>query len=746
MLIATKNVKLCIMRASVLILLIQFCLFFSCTQKQVEDLSLYYKEPLPGEILIIFVSGEVQAHSSNLNSIPHAGDWIKEPTGIITGPSGTCILQDGNKNIYYLKPDSHISLSSSLKDTLLHLHQGSIELEVKTPTPISTEEFNLLLQGGLLSLNIDHLETKLSLFSGSAQVLPGNLSPSEFRILFQNHWPLLEQDSRQVPFNLREGMEYRWQHRRYRDFSREIETLAFEGENGQKDQEKMALILQNLLERPDPENKSLTDPLFLLTAGPYLELLLSNESVQFHRIMVDPPEADIALGPITGKEYLELPLSNEGTFTVHAELRGYESQSLILDQNTLQRQNTLSLHKKASQNYQIRTNPVNARIYINNLFAGKGQLALTQRPGEIIKIRVELDEYNSRELTLEELGQYPDNLDIELKKTIEGTFFVSYEDPIGISFMDNAFIVADRKGNLTSVLARRGLRPWGYATANSPNYWSSPVVAYNKVYFSGKRTLSVFDPVKEEVTGVYSLNSRSMHQYGRRVTAFEGGIALPTDDTIVILSPDLDKTVKVINIPGGSLMTPLNYRSYLYCVSNDGRIHKINNRGTIIQSGYSSAFTPMGMSITTSDGKGYFSDRKGLIVCFDLETLEVLWENSIPESGKLVFRDLIPDGDSIYLYSEGSLFHFDKDKGDYLETLPYHFETPPYIEQGILYGAVDRENLIILNLKNQQDMNWISLQAPPTSPVYSSQGMVVIGMNNGRILILNQSESGYSAP
>lgn len=734
------------MRFSLALLAVTVFLSINCTQEPAEETRPLYREPQAGEILILYLSGESELQYANRSSIPYAGEWINGPAEIQTGMTGTCILQDGNRNLYYLREDTHLSLSSLENNTLLHLHQGTIEVDAKIPILLSTEEFLLNLQQGLLSLKIDHQDTRIAVYSGSARLLPGNLSPADFDKLFEERWPLLAKDSRKVPFQLSSDKEYTWPHRQYRDFSRDINTIEFEGENGLKNQETIAQLLHSLMERNRPEGVLLNQELFLVQAAPFLDSLLEKEELQYCRIQADPPEAHLRFGPLSGKEFLELPLPTKGDYTFHADLRGFNSKSLIMNPENIDSSNTIVLQQKASQNYLIRTLPAEARIYINDRFAGKGGLALTQKPGDIITIRVELEEYNSREITLDELGVFPENLEIKLNKTVEGAFFVSYEDPIGFSYLNDSFIVADRKGNLTSVLAKRGLRPWGYATANSPNDWSSPVICFDQVYFSGKRTLTVFSPKKREVTGIYSLNGRSMHQYGRRVTSFENKIVLPTDDTIILLSPDLKNTLKVINIPGGSLMTPLSYESFLYSVSNDGRIHKIDSAGNVVQSGFSSAFTPLGMSIATSGGKGFFSDRKGLIVCFNLETLEILWENSIPDEGKLVFRDLMPDGDSIYLYSDGYVYRFHKDKGDFQETLPFHFETPPLIDQGILYGAVDREHLMILNLDDRLSKNVISLQAPPTSPVYVSHGMVVIGMNNGRILIINQTENNLTSP
>jgi len=726
-------------RLTRLFLLLFFLLLLcSCGKEQKIESSIYFQPPGEQEILLLFQSGETELRTNQESHHPSAGELIHEEAGIITKEGAHLILQDHHGNLFYLYPNTHLAIIEERDKQTYHLHQGKLEIYSPYGTPVTTEEFLLDMGKGILTLEVDHQQTRISCFSARAEMLMTNLTSDERSLINEEASTQLNEYIQDLPVLLLPGKIYSWYHHQYRDSSRNLSAALFEMQSPNTNMENLIQFLRLASERPEPENRTLNEDSQLEKVVNYLMQLQQQGKVLFHKISVEPDQAEIRTGPFSGQGTMELPMAENRAQAVFLNLRGYKDQEELIHPTETEQTTLVYLQRKSSQTYEINVQPPEARIYINDLFAGKGQMVLMQKPGEEIHIRMELEGYNDQELYLEDIGIYPEKINVELKKTLLGQYFVSYEDPIGIAFLKDMFIVADRKGNITSVMQNRGIRPWGYATSNSPNDWSSPVIAFDQIYFSGKRTLSVYNPVKREVSNVYTLNSRSTHQYGRRIIPFGNTIALPTDDSIILLTPDLEKTLRTINIPGGLLMTPLSYQNQLYCVSIDGRIYKIDRNGKITASGYSNAFSPTAMTIAVQNGLGYISDKKGLVLCFDLETLNVLWETPIPDQGRLVFRDIMIEDKTLYVYSEGFLYLFDSEKGDFLETFNFRFETPPLVENGLLYGAVNNRRFIIMNLENRVILEDLELSANPCSPVFSNQGIALIGMENGRIMIMNQ--------
>ncbi|MDA3851054.1 MAG: PQQ-binding-like beta-propeller repeat protein [Spirochaetaceae bacterium] len=719
-------------------LLTIFLVLISCVDQKQHEESRIYLPPAQSEIIIIAQSGDNQWEGLTESDPLHVGDMMDYQETLVTGDNSWVLLQDEYENLVLLGEKSRLSKSKENEQTLWVIQGGKISLDCKAPLLLQNQDFQMLLDRGKMSLEVNSQGVLLQHYQGILRFQPGNNSIKEMDLLFKNQWPELALQWQSFQRGIPQGRSYQWNHQYFRQNSRLISLIAQLSQGTSVDQETLQTLLEEMKEIQFPMDSALTEASPMEEITPFIRNQLRGVPCFYQRIELKPREGNIKLGPFKGYHIMELPMNGDSRIPISLSLRGYDTmEELFIPQKDSQNQ-IFQLHKKSSMTYNITVDPPDTLIYVNSLFAGKGQLSLTQKPGELIALDFTMEGYNNRQIILEDIGFYPQDLQISLNKTLQGQFFVSYEDPVGIGFYQGNFIVADRKGNLTAVRAVNGLRPWGVSTSNSPNDWSNPVTTDDSIYFSGRHVLAAYDPLSGETLGVYPLGGRSSHQYGRRVVAFGDTIALPTNDSIILLSKDLSTTIRVINIPGGSLITPLVVGDYLYTVSNDGRIYKISRRADILLSSFSDGYSPLGMSPVADEKNAYFADRQGRIIAFDLVDLRVIWETELPQQATLVFRDPQLDGQLLYIYNEGSLYQFNTQQGEYIQTLPQHFITPPWVENGLLYGAVEPGKFIIEDLENSRILQEVDLEAMATSAVFSQEGMVAIGMENGRIMIIHQ--------
>lgn len=723
---------------TVFVLLMTLCLT-SCHVKREPEKG-PFKLGTPGTFQVIFQSGKNQLQREQISSPLEAGAVLQSGDSLISG--GEILLMDQQGSWLQINQGSQIQYSGSQGG--FFLHQGSIHLLSEKIIHLGTEDFQLEIQGEM-QLNIQSLAVDLLVQEGRLRFLPGGISIQDLDAGILKQWPSLISRWESLQTYLAPGRTYHWENRDFRDVSRSVSSLFYltEEKKPPKEAEEALRILE---EFPRPEGLSLGSTDSISAKKDFILEALNQSPVIFQSISTEPEETSIAVGPFKGQGKIEIPLSQGGRLDLNLKLRGYENLTRSIEAGETSSELLISMQRKSKQNYSIEVDPPEARIYVNDLFAGKGRLVLNQMPGEVIRLRMELEGFNQQKLTLEDIGIYPDNIKVELNKTLQGRYLVSYQNLIGLAYDRGTFLVADRRGQLTSVRAKGGLRPWAVQTSNSPNDWSSPVVINRLVYFSGRKTLAVYDPSLREVIGVFPLNYRSLHQYGRRISHLGQQIVLPTADSLIFLSPDLSETLRVVDVPGGSLMTPLSYNNRLYVVSNDGRIYRFNSQGEIENTGYSHAFSTLGMTIAVQDNRGYFADREGLVVCFNLETLEVLWETALPQKNQQVFRDLQLDGEFLYLYSEGHLYQFHSIRGDFLKQWEEDFLTRPAINEGIIYGSSQADSFNLTEVDSGERILGLSLNSPPSSPVLSVDGYAAMGLSNGRLLIVNEPDQDWKPP
>lgn len=724
------------MSALRLYILLLGLLTLACKFEDPQTQGQRYSRPESNQYILAARSGRVLERYDQNNRYLDAGQPIVLGASIQNGDTDWALFQDDHHNLLLLYPESQIQIQTeNTQDPVLELLEGRMAISCSSRSRIITGHFRLEAEPGTeATIQVDHLGAKLDIYQGSCRVVWTQDRLEELDQWFQEQNTTYSRMWQDTQTNLEAPMTYSWEHQWFRDQSIALGKLM----RLPKDQQEQGLsrYFNNLAEGPNPQESALAGSEINRSWFSLLED--QHGPMNYRLIKVEPPQAQITYNDLEIFQLVELPLSQDEEHHFFFSYRGYEDGELYISAYRGERDVIYAMTQRSSQTYEIEVSPQEAEIYVNGLFAGKGRLQLTQNPGEELSLAFKLKDHITQELHIEDLGIYPDELQIELRESIQGHYYVTSKDLVGISFLNGHFIVADRSGNLTSVRALGGLRPWGLATSNYPNDWSSPVIAFNKIYFSGRRTLAVYDPVQRDTIGVRNLDYRSIHQYGRRVLPFGQTIALPTADSIKLLSQDLSSDIRSIPIPGGSMMTPLVVDDYLYTVGNDGRIFKINRSGQIEITGQSSAFSPMGGTMGLQANRIVFCDRKGLVTAFDKDTLEILWENNIDMQTNLVFRDVQIDGERVYIYSEGSVFPFSMENGDPQGVLAYNFATPPWIEDGLLYGCFEAGYLHIIRLKDQEVINRFELSGYPTSPVFASHGMVSIGMDNGRMLVINQ--------
>ncbi len=382
--------------------------------------------------------------------------------------------------------------------------------------------------------------------------------------------------------------------------------------------------------------------------------------------------------------------------------------------------------------------PSDSAIEVGGRPVGTGRYSAEVNPGDSLAIEVEHEGYASKRLAVTAKG--PASYTVRLDPMpIEASFAVGSAPLVdAVRALGDAVLAVDRQGQL-SAADRQGGLIWKLATQNAPNENSSPVIAGDILYFTGAREFLVVKSRTGAVVSRTALDSTTTHLFGQRVAVTSGLGVLPTSTSLSIFDPATGATIRQIPIPEGTLMTPT--------ITRDGRVLVVSQAGEFLVidpvSGKvafqvpTGAGQPIATSVLVSGTKAFFADRKGLVVCVDMDARKVLWKHPLKSRGPVgVFQDLEQSARGIFIFAQNTIYGISAADGAELFPPITGVSTPPLYRAGRLYFGTQNGTLSEADEQTGKTMKSLDLKAVATTRPQPDGPRLLLGSATGRVIIV----------
>ncbi len=281
----------------------------------------------------------------------------------------------------------------------------------------------------------------------------------------------------------------------------------------------------------------------------------------------------------------------------------------------------------------VSATPEDSEIELNGKSAGTGAYSADVNPGDSLTLVIRREGYATKTIAVTARG--PASYPVQLEPMpIEASFAAGSGPLVGaVQSSGDVLIAADRQGQIIGT-DRQGGPLWKVATQNGPNENSSPVIGPENLYFTGSKEFLVVSIRTGTVVSRTSLDSATTHLFGQRVAVSSSLGVYPTAASLTVFDPATGAAVRQIPIAGGTLMTP---------AISDGRVLVVNQAGVFLaldpESGQAlfqvptGASQPVAGSVVVSGSRAFFADRKGLVVCVDMDAHKTLWKVALKGRG-----------------------------------------------------------------------------------------------------------------
>jgi outer membrane protein assembly factor BamB len=136
--------------------------------------------------------------------------------------------------------------------------------------------------------------------------------------------------------------------------------------------------------------------------------------------------------------------------------------------------------------------------------------------------------------------------------------------------------------------------------------------------------------------------------------------------------------------------------------------------------------------------RGFFADRKGLLVCVDLEAGKVLWQALLSARSSIgVFQDLACGEQGVFAWVKGTLYGLSPETGEPLFAPITGVAAPPLYREGRIYYGTEQGSLRIADAATGRVLGTLDVKARiSTRPTWSA-GMLFVGTWAGEIVQIN---------
>jgi outer membrane protein assembly factor BamB len=477
-------------------------------------------------------------------------------------------------------------------------------------------------------------------------------------------------------------------------------------------------------------------------------------------VTAQPADAEIYLnGLLAGKGECSglFTVGEKATFI--ARLAGYADKSLVVTAEAGQaRTYSIVLEKDKGQaaapapaapapaapppekvTIAVRTTPADAEILLNNRSVGSGSFSQGFNDGENLTFIVRADGYDDKTLSVAVAkgGQADYAVTLDARGLVR-RFSLSKKSLVGqVSLSAGKVFGADASGTLYAA-GLKGEAGWSLATKNTPNETSGPLLLGSRLYFTGAGEFIIVEPANGSIDYRGDLDSASAHQFGQRVAVVGQVGVFPVTAGVRLFDARTGATTREVAVQGGSMTTPAAWNGKIITVSQEGVVTVIDpSTGDSRPLVTTKAVQPVAVSVQVLDDKGYFADRKGLVVCVDLAAAKVSWQVALAKTSVSVFSDLACGPEGIFAYGKGSLYGLSLARGDSLFAPIPGVSCPPLYRDGRLYYGTDQSALVVADAATGKVLGSLDVKAKVTTRPEWLDGLLYLGTATGEIVVVN---------
>jgi outer membrane protein assembly factor BamB len=301
----------------------------------------------------------------------------------------------------------------------------------------------------------------------------------------------------------------------------------------------------------------------------------------------------------------------------------------------------------------------------------------------------------------------------------------------------DVLVSTDRQGQVTGT-DRSGRARWRIATRNTPNENSSAVLAGDTLYFTGSKEFIVASVKSGQVAGRIALDSATTHLFGQRA-AVSGPLGVyPTSSSIMVFDPATGAPIRQIPVAGGTLMTPAISGGRVFVVSQAGVFLAADPQsGQVLFQVSTGASQPVAGSVLVAGTRAFFADRKGLVVCVDLQGRKVLWKTPLKGSGsKGVFQDLEKSANGVFVFAGDTIYAFSAADGSELFPPITGASTPPLDRDGRLYFGTRDGTLAIADDRTGKILKSLDLRTALNTRPQPDGPRLLVGGEAGQVFVV----------
>jgi outer membrane protein assembly factor BamB len=384
----------------------------------------------------------------------------------------------------------------------------------------------------------------------------------------------------------------------------------------------------------------------------------------------------------------------------------------------------------------VTATPEDSEIELNGKVAATGTYEAEVNPGDSVTLVIRHEGYATKTVAVTAKG--PASYPVQLQPMpIEAAFPAGSAPLVGsVQTAGGILVSADRQGQLAG-FDRQGRALWKLATQNTPNENSSPVIGSENLYFTGSKEFLVVAVRTGAVVSRAALDSSTTHLFGQRVAVSPTLGVLPTSTSLVIFNPASGATVRQIPIPGGTLMSP---------TISDGRVLLVNQAGVFLAVDPESsevlfqvptgASQPVASSVLVSGSKAYFADRKGTVVCVDMDARKVAWKVSLKGQATGVFQDLEASAGGIYAFAGNAIHALSASDGSELFPPIGGASTPPLDRGGRLYFGTQSGTLAVVDERTGKTVKSLELKAVAATRPKADGSRLLFGSTTGQVFVV----------
>ncbi|MDC7220628.1 MAG: hypothetical protein PQJ59_11900 [Spirochaetales bacterium] len=728
-----------IIRRFTVLFLFTLILFSSCGGKAANLVG----EAGKGEFLSCSVSGSVRSRTRKNRNWENliAGTIIKEG-GEIRIDEGELYLGTEENILMRLGSNTEASLLYSGKDDLTTIMLNRGELAVENPgvnLEIQLPHMTLYSREGFFSLRMTDERVEVYNRDGELRMLPGIDDRDKLAEIIKDEDRLWAESLEEEERPLFPGETWYIDDETLRIHNKRYEQLILDYQGLEPDRIDLEDLVRDILTIELTISEYNRDNYNDVQKG--FDHFRKEKDVPRYRLSLLSDEGTlISTDYNQTRERVDLILDMAQLVDVEISKPGYSQITESVGVNSsgdFTDKHYFKLPRLTSRTIAIEVTPPQSEITINGIYGGKGNIVLDVKPDEPLEVNFTLEGYNELYLYLDIEQDWPDTIQLELKKTIEKVLRGAYQEITGITAEGEDIYIADWTGRIWYLHEPSAWLKFNNRTYNYPNNYSAPVITDNYIYFSGKRSLVVMNRMTGVILTTTRMNDRENHLNGQKTVPMDYQVLYPTKDSLRFLTGD-GKKIREVFIPGGSLMTPALYEGNIYTAATDGQIYEISSTGKILRSLESGLESPMGQSIVFDEGRGYLCDSEGQVAAFSPSSMSLEWVSNPHEEKRNFIHNVQLSEDRLYYYGGDTLFVLDRNTGKALPSLAAKIQTYPLLHGSFIYAMTGDETMTVYSSQTGESVKRIELGYEITTPIYEYDERIMAGAFDGNLLIMNQ--------